>query len=150
DSSRDVVEDFVPAHAFPLAAAARSLATHRVENPLRILYLIERRRTFRAVTPTAARMHRIAFELLDAQRVLVDVGEQPARRFAVETNRRDQLVAPRNLSRPRDRIELLPVVPAPDRRIGGQTALARRQISRDRMQRLRTRAHRISSAEPTV
>src|SRR5207245_9967294 len=129
DPPRDVVEHLVPADALPLAAAPRSLAPQRREDALRVLDLVERGRALRAVAPAAARVHGVALELLDRERVLIDVGQQPAGRLAVEADRRDQRVAPRHLAGPRDRIELLPVAPALDRRIGGERG-GRRELAR--------------------
>src|SRR5262249_39101230 len=143
--SGDIVEHFVPRHALPLAAAARPRAAHRIEDALGILDLIQRRGPLRAVAAPAARVHRVALELLDAQCLLVDVREQPARGLAVEADGGNELVAPRNLSRPRDGIELLPIVPALDGRVRGETSLARYEVARHGMQRLRARptAHRL-------
>src|SRR2546426_8818720 len=148
DPSRDVVERVVPRYALPSTAAARPLAAHRIEDALGILHLIEGGGTLGAVAAAAARMHRVALELLDLQRVLVDVREEAARRLAVEADGRDQLVAPRDLLRPRDGIELLPVVPALDGRIRGQPALARREVAGDGMQRLGDRPIHLSPSLP--
>src|SRR5689334_13089897 len=154
--SRDVVEHLVPRHALPFAAAPRAVAPHRIENALGVLHLIERRGALGAVASATARVQRVALELLDAERLLVDVREQPTRRLAVEADRRNQRVTSRDLSRPGDRIELLPVVPALDGWVRGQPALAWRQVARGGMQRLETVAarrlihRRASSMEPTV
>ncbi len=115
----DVLERLVPADALPLALAALADALERVEDPLRIIRLVVRRRTLRAVAPATARMHRVAFELADLERVLVDVGEQPAPALAVEADRRDERVAPRHLARPGLRVPLHPIVPAVGGRILG-------------------------------
>src|SRR5262249_2376510 len=80
-----------------------------------------------------------ALELLDAQCLLVDVREQPTRGLAVEADGGNELVAPRDLSRPRDGIELLPIVPALDGRVRGETSLARYEVARHGMQRPRGR-----------
>ena len=130
----DVVEDLVPRDALPLAAAARALAPQRIENPLRILHLVERGWALGAVAPAAARVHRVALELLDAQRLLIDVGEQPAAGLAVEADRGDQRVAALDLLRPGDGIVLFPVVPALDRWIGRQGG--RRHFTGGGVQRL--------------
>src|SRR5579859_1919936 len=54
----------------------------------------------------------IALELADLQRVAVDVGEQPAGRFAVEAGRGHEHEPPLDLVWPGFRVELNPVVPA--------------------------------------
>jgi hypothetical protein len=38
-------------------------------------------------------MHGVAFDLADVERLLVDIGEDAARRLAVEANRRDDPIA---------------------------------------------------------
>jgi hypothetical protein len=53
----------------------------------------------------------IAFELLNLSTVFVDIGEEAARRLAVETGRRNQTVALLNLLRPSLCIELDVIVP---------------------------------------
>src|SRR6185503_8074648 len=125
NAAGDVVERLVPRHALPLTAAARTDAAQRVLDPLGIVDLVERRRALRAVAPAAAGMLGIAFELLDAQRFLVDVREQAARGFAVEADRRQQLVAALDLLRPRRAVVLFPVVPPLHRRIRPELAGAR-------------------------
>src|SRR6266403_1867313 len=148
NAAGDIVERVVPGHALPLPGTPGALAAHRVEDALGILDLIQGGRALGAVATAAARMHGVALELLDLQRLLVDVREQAAGGLAVEADGRDQLVASRNFLRPRDGIELLPVVPALDGRIGGQPALARCEVARHRMQRLRARpVHRPPRVE---
>src|SRR6187402_953453 len=70
-------------------------------------------------------MLRVAFELADLAGLAIDVGEETARRLAVEAGRRHQLVALLDPLRPRLRIELGPVVPAFVRRIGAELRTAR-------------------------
>ena len=65
-----------------------------------------------AHNPPATRgMHGIAFKLVDLLRLLIDVSQQPARRFAVEANRGDEVVVLLDTPRPRLGIKLSPVVP---------------------------------------
>src|SRR5439155_20518088 len=66
----------------------------------------------RAVAATTARILRIAFELLNLISVFVDIGEQSARRLAVETGRRHELIASLFAPRPGLRIQLSPIIPA--------------------------------------
>ena len=71
-----------------------------------------RRRALRAVAPARAGVLGVALELAYLQRVAVDVGQQPARRLAVEARRRHEHRAALHAPRPRARVELHPVVPA--------------------------------------
>jgi len=132
DPARDVVERLVPRDALPLAAATLARAPHRITDALGIVDLVERGRALRTVAAAAAGMDGIALELLDSARGLVDVGEQPARRLAVEADGRNQAIATLDLPRPRDGVVLLPVVPALHRRIAGE-ALGDGQLARTGM-----------------
>src|SRR5262249_1384403 len=85
DSTGDIIEYGVPSCALPLTRSARTLAFHRIQNALRIVDLIDRRRTFRAVPPTAGRMRWIPFKLADLQCLFVNVSQKPASGFTVET-----------------------------------------------------------------
>src|SRR5262245_44548397 len=123
DAHADVVEHLVPRDALPAPAAARADAAQRIADSLGVGHLVQRRRALGAVAPAASRVRRVALELLDRERLAVDVGEEPAARLAVEADRRDQGVAPLDLLGPRDRIVLFPVVPALDGRIALEAAL---------------------------
>src|SRR5204862_649695 len=112
DPGAQVVEHLVPAHALPLPAAPGPDAAQRVPDPLGIVHLVECRGPLCAVASAAPRMHRVAFELSDRERLRVDIGEEPARGLAVEADRRDQRVVARDLPRPRDRVVLAPGLPA--------------------------------------
>src|SRR4029077_1988158 len=136
DAARDVFEHLVPADALPLAPAPRPDALHRVANALRVLDLVQGRRTLRAVPPAAPRMLRVPLELLDRQPLLVHVGEEPAPCLAVEADGGDELVAAPDASRPPPRVVFLPVFPALDGGIARETPGRRRQILRRRMKRL--------------
>ena len=136
DAAGDVVEHLVPRHALPLAAAAVAGPAKRIEDALGVLHLIERGRALRAVAAATARVHRVALELLDLERGLIDVREESARRLAVEADRRDQRVTPLDLARPGNGVVLLPVVPACDGRIRGEPALRLGELASDGMKRL--------------
>ena len=125
DPAGDVVERLVPAHALPAVAAARARAPQRIQDAVGVGDLVERRRALGAVAPARARVLRVALELAHLQRLAVDVGEQPARRLAVEARRRDEHEALLHALRPRARVELDPVVPALLRRERGQVHAAR-------------------------
>src|SRR5262249_57597217 len=112
DAPTQIVEDLIPRHSFPLALAALSGATQRIENPLRIIDLVDRRRTLGTVSSPASWVLGIAFELLDPHLISVDVRQQSACGFAVEANGRDQRIMLLDLARPLRGIELCPVVPA--------------------------------------
>src|SRR2546425_1022434 len=76
------------------------------------MYLVERRRTFGAVASTRARMFGIAFKLLHLAGNFVDVREQTAGRFAIETSGGNERVVAFLTLWPRLRIKLGPVIPA--------------------------------------
>src|SRR5262249_17861689 len=70
---------------------------------------------------TAGGVDGVALELADRVRLLVHVGEQPARRLAVEAGGRDQLIVPLDAPRgPAAGVDLDPVVPFVRRRGAGQ------------------------------
>src|SRR5207244_12785298 len=81
------VERFVPRDALPLPSAARSRALQRVEDAMRVLELVQRRRSLGAVPATRSGVLRVPLELSDLARFLVDVGEEPAGRLAVHARR---------------------------------------------------------------
>src|SRR4029077_16439173 len=110
DAAGHVVQYLVPRHALPLSRAPLALAPQRIEDALGIRDLVEGGRALGAVAAAAARMHRVALELLDLEGRRVHVGQQPAAGLAVEADGRDQRVAPLHLARPRLGVELLPVV----------------------------------------
>src|SRR5207245_1571488 len=66
------------------------------------------------------RVQRVAFELAHPHRILVDVGQEPAGRLAVEADRRHEHVALLDPARPLLRVVLAPVVPLLRRRVGLQ------------------------------
>src|SRR6266851_4604945 len=86
---RQVVEHFVPGDSLPFALAAFTSAHEWIENALGIVDLVKGRRTFGAVPSAAARMRGIALEFADAAGFFIDVREQSAGGFAIETDRRD-------------------------------------------------------------
>src|SRR5262249_25258794 len=91
DAPGDVLERVIPRHEPPLATATRADAAQRIPDPLGIGDLVQRRGALRAVPAPAARVLGIALELLDAKRLLVDIRQEPARSFAVEADRGNQL-----------------------------------------------------------
>ena len=105
------VEHLVPRRALELAAPARPLPLHRVEDAVRVLDLVDRRGALGAVATARTRVVGVAFDLLDLAVLLVDVGDQAARCFAVEANRRHQRVVALHAARPCARIELGPIIP---------------------------------------
>ena len=122
DPPADVVEGRLPGHPLPAALAAIPDAPEGMEDPLRVLHLVDRGRSLGADTAAASRMNGVPLEAPDLARLLVDVGEEPAGGLAVEADRRDELVAPLDLPRPRGGVVLDPVVPPLGRRIGGVRA----------------------------
>src|SRR5207247_4622542 len=84
----DIVEDSIPTDAFPFTFTAFARALQRIKNAIGIGDLIQRRRTFGAITSAAPRILRIAFELLNLVGLFIDIGQQPARGLAAETSGR--------------------------------------------------------------
>ena len=111
DAPADVGERLVPRDALPLAFAALAGAPQRIEDAIRILELVRSDDPLRAGAPAAARMHRVAFDLADVHLLLVDVGEDAARRLAVEADGGNDPVVPPVLLRPARRLEVDVVVP---------------------------------------
>ena len=116
DPSRDVVERVVPADPLPVAAAALPGATQRIQDALGVVDLVDRGRPLGAVATARSRVGRVALELLDRHVRLVDVGQQPAGRLAVEARGGHEHVLVRHLARVRLRVVLHVVVPVGDRR----------------------------------
>src|SRR5579863_4355334 len=87
DARGQVVQNFIPADALPLPFSALAGSLHGIQNAFRIIDLIERRWALRTVAATAAGMSRIPFEFMHLHLVFVDVGQQTAGSFAIETNR---------------------------------------------------------------
>jgi hypothetical protein len=111
DLRREHVEHFVPRGVLEPSGSARTDALQRMEDASGILDLVEGRRTLRAVLAARAGMVRVALELADRARFLVDVRDETARRLAVETRRRHEHVVPLDLARPLLGFVLDPVVP---------------------------------------
>src|SRR5262245_36292153 len=107
----DVGQRFVPADALPLSTAARTFTLEGIENAIGILELVRRDDALGARAAAAARMHGVAFDLADLERLLVDVGEDAARRLAVEADAGDDPVLAAILFGPALGLEVLVVVP---------------------------------------
>ena len=105
------LQHLIPGSANPLPCSARSVALHRIQHAIRILNLIDGRRAFGTETPAARRMHRIALELGDLPGFFVDIGQQSAGRFTIETNRRNKLIMLLQSTGPRLGVEFNPVIP---------------------------------------
>ena len=75
DTPGHVVEHLVPRDPLPAPPPRFPVRRKRVANPLRVIHLVEGRRTLGAVAAAAPGVRRIALELLDAQGLPVDVGE---------------------------------------------------------------------------
>src|SRR5262249_51813044 len=98
----------------PLSFTARARAAQGKENSLGVSDLVERRRAFRAIAAAAARMVRIALELANLVRLVIDVRQEAARGLAIEARRRREAVASSTLG---------PVVPPLDRWKGRESLL---------------------------
>ncbi len=122
NASGDIVQDILPGRTDPLSFAALTGALHWIEDAVGIVDLVDRGRALGAIATARAGMERIALQLADAQRLLVDVGQQPAGGLAVEADRRDDRVAPLDPLRPGLRVQLGPVIPLVSRWVGSQPA----------------------------
>src|SRR5260370_42613794 len=83
-----------------------------MQNAVRVGDLIQRRRTLGAVAPARTGVLRVAFKFLNFTGFFIDISEQSARRFTVETGRRDELVMPLFATGPGLGIKLGPIIPA--------------------------------------
>ena len=90
DTPGDIVQRLVPRHLFPLALAPVAHALEGLQDAVGVVDLVEGGGTLRAVPPTAAGVQRVALDLVDVEAFLVDVGQQSARRLAVEAHRRHE------------------------------------------------------------
>ncbi len=124
------VQRLVPRRALPLALAALARALQGIQYALWIVDLVDGGRAFGAVAPATARMVRVALKLLDSPALLVDIGQQPTGRLAVEADRGDDLVVPLHFARPRLRIVLHPIAPPFRGRTRGQVAHHHRLAAR--------------------
>src|SRR3990172_3155621 len=87
DASGKIIQNFIPGNSLPLTFASLAGPFHRIKNAIRIVDLVDRCRTFRAIPAAAAGMIRIAFELPDLHGLLVYVTEKTTTGLAVETDR---------------------------------------------------------------
>jgi len=110
-SPGDIVDNFVPADALPLAFTSLTDALERITNALGIGHLIQSGRSLGAVAPATAGMLGVAFEAPDAVGIFFDKADQAAGRLTVETNSRDDLAVLFDLARPLCRVVLDPIVP---------------------------------------
>src|SRR5215831_14376723 len=65
DSSTKRFNNLGPGDPRPLAASPHTHTFHRIQHAVRIVHLVNCRRTLRAHSPAAGRVHWIAFELGD-------------------------------------------------------------------------------------
>ena len=78
------IQHFVPTYLGPFSFTAFSSAFERVKYAIGILDLIKRCGTFRAIAPARSGMLGVTFKLLYLASSLVDIGQESARRLAVE------------------------------------------------------------------
>src|SRR6476646_10657582 len=122
DPAADVFELLVPRDARPAAVAARAAALERIENAIWIFELIGRDDALGARAAARPGVDRVALDLANVEGLLVDVGENAARRLAVEADARNDPVAPAFLLRPAGGLEVHVVVPL--RRVGMRAELS--------------------------
>ncbi len=73
DLGGNLVKCLIPGNLFPFTCTAWALASHRVENSLRVLNLVDRRWTLGAGAATAARMVRVSLKFRNLAGFLVDI-----------------------------------------------------------------------------
>src|SRR5947209_3998426 len=134
DSSGQVVQNCIPGNPLPLPFASLAHAPQRIENALRVIDLVNRRRTFGAVAATTARMCRIPFKFLDLHLVFVNISQQTASSLTVKTDGRDERIVLLDFLRPLRRIIFSPVVPPVRRRKAGKTTVRSIEFERSRIE----------------
>src|SRR6185369_5445691 len=117
----DIIENFVPGSPLPLAFAALTDAFQWITDTLGIGHLVERCRTFGAVAPATAGVLGIAFEAPNCIGLFFDDGNEPAGRFTIEADRRNDPAMFLDLARPLGGIVFDPVLPFFDRRISRES-----------------------------
>ncbi len=132
DPSGDIVERLVPGDGLPISASSRPDSPQGMQDSFGVIKLIDRRRALGAVAAPRAGVSRVAFQLADGQVRLVDVGEQPAARLAVEARGGDQHVFAGHLARMGPGVVLDVVVPVLHRREAGQLLVPASAGQRDR------------------
>src|SRR5208337_240687 len=111
DAPADSFKHLIPRCSCPLPSTARPNSFHRIKDSIRIVDLIDDGWPFGANSAPAGRMFRVAFELRDLPGFLVDIRQQPASRFAIETDGRNDLVMTGNTAWPSLGVVLHPIVP---------------------------------------
>lgn len=111
DALCDVVKGFFPADLLPLAAAAFADTAQRMQDAFVVVNLVKCGRAFGAVTSTTCGVQRVALHTVNALRFVVDVTQQSAGGFAVETGCGHQRVMLLNFLRPSCGIKRDCVVP---------------------------------------
>ena len=149
DAGPDLVERLVPRDAFPAARPSLARALQRMQHPLGVVDLVERRRSLGAVAAAAGRVLGVALELGDLAGVAIDVRGEPARRFAVEARRRHERVVALDAFGPRLGVELGPVVPLVVRRVVGESTSGALSSAAPLVRR-RTNASSYQNSPPTI
>ena len=113
DAGADLVEGLVPRDPLPLPLPRSPTRFIGYRIALGVVDLVEGGRALGAVAAAAGRVLGVALELGDLAGLLVEVGDQSARRLAVEAGGGDDRVVALDLALgPRLGVELGPVVPA--------------------------------------
>ena len=73
NASGDVVQNFIPTHPLPFPFSAPACPLERISDSFGIVDLIQRRRSFGAISPAAPWMLGIAFEPADFQGIFLYV-----------------------------------------------------------------------------
>src|SRR5882762_1699465 len=122
DARAESLQHFVPRSPRPFPAPAWPGPLHRIKDAIGIVNLSDRSRPLRAKPSATCRMLRVALKLRDLSGCLIDVGEKPASRFAVEADGRNEVVMLLDAARPSLGIVLNPIVPLLHRRVRREMA----------------------------
>ena len=87
DAAGYVVQRLVPRDLLPLVIAALAHALEGRQDAVGVVDLIYGCGALRTVSPPTGRVQRVPLDLMDVETLLVDVGQQSARRLAVEAHR---------------------------------------------------------------
>src|SRR5262245_15969313 len=112
DFGGECVQYLIPGGAFPFPLATFARPFQRVDDPFRIVDLVDGSRAFGAVPSATARVIGIALEFFDTTSLLVHVGHQTTGGFAVKADGGNDGIVPFDFTRPGFGVVFNPVVPA--------------------------------------
>ena len=116
DPSGEGRDDFIPCRPLEFSGTTGAGTLERIEDPVGIVHLVQRRWTLGTVSSARSGMPGIALDLPNLSIGPVDVGGEPTGRFTIETSGGHDTVVDFLSPRPRLRIVFYPVVPLLRRR----------------------------------